>query len=71
VNIVSMLSGTLRQNVSLVQKSHRTSIERSFFAECPGVIKARTPRKMSESGILVVRFLELIAKIGILIGMNH
>jgi hypothetical protein len=27
--------GTLRQNVSLVQKSRRTSIERSFFAECP------------------------------------
>jgi hypothetical protein len=27
--------GTLRKNVSLVQKSRRTSIERSFFAECP------------------------------------
>jgi hypothetical protein len=27
--------GTLRKNVSLVQKSSRTSIERSFFAECP------------------------------------
>jgi hypothetical protein len=29
------LAGTLRKNVSLVQKSRRTSIERSFFAECP------------------------------------
>ena len=28
-------TGTLRKNVSLVQKSRRTSIERSFFAECP------------------------------------
>jgi hypothetical protein len=27
--------GTLRKNVSLVQKSRRTSTERSFFAECP------------------------------------
>jgi hypothetical protein len=29
------LSLTLRKNVSLVQKSRRTSIERSFFAKCP------------------------------------
>jgi hypothetical protein len=28
-------TGTLRKNVSLVQKLRRTSIERSFFAECP------------------------------------
>jgi hypothetical protein len=28
-------NGALRKNVSLVQKSRRTSIERSFFAECP------------------------------------
>jgi hypothetical protein len=26
---------TRRKNVSLVQKSRRTSMERSFFAECP------------------------------------
>jgi hypothetical protein len=34
--LVEFLSGTLRKNVSLLQKSRRTSIERSFFAECPG-----------------------------------
>jgi hypothetical protein len=33
--LASITSGTLRKNVSVVQKSRRTSIERSFFAECP------------------------------------
>jgi hypothetical protein len=32
---LDLIPGTLRKNVSLVEKSRRPSVERSFFAECP------------------------------------
>jgi hypothetical protein len=31
----SVVTGTPRKNVSMVQKSRKTSVEQSFFAECP------------------------------------
>jgi hypothetical protein len=31
----SIMQGTLRKNVTLVQKSSKTSVEQSFFAGCP------------------------------------
>jgi hypothetical protein len=35
----ALISGTPSKNVSLVQKLHKTSIERSFFAECPWTLR--------------------------------
>jgi hypothetical protein len=43
------MTRTLRQNVSLVQKSSRTSIERSFFAECPYLTPSSVRHSLSEN----------------------